>query len=294
MTTRVRRVEDVRPKMTVRAMGVRISAPSPRPRAMGSRPRMVVAVVMRMGRRRTAAAVRMASRGSRPRALEGIGVVDEDDGVVDDDAGEEDEAEEDHDRRRSRRARRGRGQAAEEGEGNADHDDERLQQGLELGGHDDVDEEQAEAQGEVEAASLRSHSSFWPVMRKRRSGGQGSVGAQGLVDLPDGAAQGTFGQVGLDQGHAAAVDAADFAGAFAEVRLGDGAQGDGLFGAGIDDRPAMSSRCPRSDSSSRTTMGMRRSLRLKRVASKPLTMSRTWWATVWMVEAVNGGGRGRR
>ena len=59
-------VELIRPLITAMAIGVRISAPSPRPRAIGVRPRTVVAVVIRIGRRRTDPAVTTASSRGIP------------------------------------------------------------------------------------------------------------------------------------------------------------------------------------------------------------------------------------
>ena len=52
--------------MTATAIGVRISAPSPTPMAMGARPKTVVKVVITMGRRRTLPACTMASRLETP------------------------------------------------------------------------------------------------------------------------------------------------------------------------------------------------------------------------------------
>ena len=50
---RVSTVENASPEITVMAIGVRISAPSPNPSAIGMRPSTVVNVVMRIGRSRT-------------------------------------------------------------------------------------------------------------------------------------------------------------------------------------------------------------------------------------------------
>ena len=56
------RVEMLKPQATVVPRPFHISEPSPRPSAMGSMPRTVVRVVMRMGRRRALAASTDASR----------------------------------------------------------------------------------------------------------------------------------------------------------------------------------------------------------------------------------------
>ena len=56
MTIKVSNVEEVRPNITVSAIGVRISAPSPSPKAIGIKPSTVVAVVIRIGRNRIAPA----------------------------------------------------------------------------------------------------------------------------------------------------------------------------------------------------------------------------------------------
>ena len=52
--------------MTVTAIGARISAPSPKPSAIGISPRIVVSVVMRIGRSRTRPASTSASCFDRP------------------------------------------------------------------------------------------------------------------------------------------------------------------------------------------------------------------------------------
>ncbi|MNL30077.1 hypothetical protein D3C87_1517910 [compost metagenome] len=55
-------VEVKRPPMTTTAMGERNSAPAPMPRAIGSMPSTIAAVVMRIGRIRTWAPRMTASR----------------------------------------------------------------------------------------------------------------------------------------------------------------------------------------------------------------------------------------
>ena len=67
MTRSVSTVEVSRPQITATAIGVRISAPSPRPSAIGNRPSTVVAVVIKIGRSRTQPAWMMASFSANPR-----------------------------------------------------------------------------------------------------------------------------------------------------------------------------------------------------------------------------------
>ena len=67
-TIKVRIVEEISPKMTAMAIGVRISAPSPSPIAIGNKPKTVVAVVIKIGLSLTEQAVRMASLGAIPLA----------------------------------------------------------------------------------------------------------------------------------------------------------------------------------------------------------------------------------
>ena len=55
------------PPTTARAIGARISAPSPIAKNSGSMPKIIAVVVMRMGRSRVRPAVTSASRRSRPR-----------------------------------------------------------------------------------------------------------------------------------------------------------------------------------------------------------------------------------
>ena len=52
MTTSVSSVDTVMPPITVIAIGVRTSAPSPNPSAIGTSPRIVLTVVMTIGRKR--------------------------------------------------------------------------------------------------------------------------------------------------------------------------------------------------------------------------------------------------
>ena len=68
MMTRVMRVEIDRPQATVIPRPLHISEPSPVPQAIGSMPRTVVRVVMRIGRRRLRAAVTEESRTLIPRS----------------------------------------------------------------------------------------------------------------------------------------------------------------------------------------------------------------------------------
>ena len=58
----------VTPPITVIAIGARSSAPSPMPIAIGTRPRMVVSFVIRIGRRRARPAATIASTLSSPRS----------------------------------------------------------------------------------------------------------------------------------------------------------------------------------------------------------------------------------
>ncbi|MFM1943507.1 MAG: hypothetical protein RI897_2489 [Verrucomicrobiota bacterium] len=175
--------------------------------------------------------------GREAALFEGVGVVDEDDGVIDDDTGEEDEAEEDDDGEVDTAG----GEAedtAEEGEGNTEHDDEGLEEGFELGGHDDIDEEEAEAEGEVEAAFTAFPFLVLTGDAVAEVGGPGDLAVERFLDMADGAAEGAFAEVGLDEGDSLSVDPADFAGAFTDAEVGDGVEGDGLVGAGVHDEAA--------------------------------------------------------
>ena len=66
MITSVKIVELISPATTVIAMGVRISAPSPKPSAIGNRPSTVVDVVIKIGRNRTSPACTIASSLDEP------------------------------------------------------------------------------------------------------------------------------------------------------------------------------------------------------------------------------------
>ena len=82
-----------RPPMTTRASGTCSSLPSPMPSDIGTRPSMVAIDVIRIGRSRVrpASLHRLAQR--QPVApAQHVGVVDQQDAVADDDAGQHDDA----------------------------------------------------------------------------------------------------------------------------------------------------------------------------------------------------------
>ena len=86
-------VEVIRPPITTRASGAWSSAPSPMPSAIGTRPSAVQIEVIRIGRRRCRPASSMAVAQRHLVALaQGVGVVHQQDGVADDDAGQHDHA----------------------------------------------------------------------------------------------------------------------------------------------------------------------------------------------------------
>ena len=66
-TTSVRSVEVMTPPMIARPMGACCSAPSPRPSASGSMPKIIAVVVMRIGRSRIWPAASSASSRLMPR-----------------------------------------------------------------------------------------------------------------------------------------------------------------------------------------------------------------------------------
>ena len=89
-------MEDTRPAITVKAIGVRISAPSPSPKAIGNSPKTVVAVVMAIGRRPHGTSLDDGLGLLHAGAAQGVDIVDEHDGVVDDDTGQHNQADKDH------------------------------------------------------------------------------------------------------------------------------------------------------------------------------------------------------
>jgi len=66
INSRVRPVETVSPPITARASGMFVSAPSPKPTAIGIMAMIVASAVMRIGRSRIRPARRTASRTASP------------------------------------------------------------------------------------------------------------------------------------------------------------------------------------------------------------------------------------
>ena len=85
-------MEVTSPPMMATAMGARNSAPSPNPSAMGSMPRIVADVVMRIGRSRIGPAARIAVPQAHAPGPQLVGVIDEQDRVLVDEAEQEDQS----------------------------------------------------------------------------------------------------------------------------------------------------------------------------------------------------------
>ena len=151
ITTSVSSVLVARPAMTTIAIGCRSSAPSPSPSASGTRPSTVVAVDIAIGRRRIARGLderrgRAGSRRRRSTLILSIRMIalstttptrriapmkTMTEMLIEKSRIDE------HD--------------ADQGERDREHDHERVQQRLELGGHEQVDEERREREREEEA-----------------------------------------------------------------------------------------------------------------------------------------------
>ena len=103
------------------------------------------------------------------------------------------------------------------------HDNQRLHQRFELGGHNHVDEKDAEREGQIQAGPASFP--FFVLPRK----GEGSFGrpedfiGEGFFNLVHGFSEAGLAEVGLDEGDAFAVDSANFARPFANAQRGNGA-----------------------------------------------------------------------
>ena len=169
--------------------------------AMGSIPRIVVRAVSRTGRRRVEHPKRMASFFSTPLPNELVDVVDHDDAVVDGDPLQEDEADQDgqvdrHSPMKSPMT------TPMKPEGDREHDDERVEEGLELRGHDHVDEERGQGEGGEEDLEgvdhlLVSAAVLEEIALRELLFETG----QSLLDVPDDASQVPADDIGRD-GHA--------------------------------------------------------------------------------------------
>ena len=96
MKISVSMVENTMPPITAIAIGERISAPSPQPSAIGTSPSTLLSIVIRIGRSRTSPATFSASRFEYPSVAKLVGIVDQHDRVVDDDADQNDDSEQHH------------------------------------------------------------------------------------------------------------------------------------------------------------------------------------------------------
>ena len=149
MKTSVKRVETESPPITAMAMGAFDSEPSPSPIAMGMRPRIVQRVVMRMGRSLVRPPSTTASSIPRPRRAQPVRVVDQQDAVADHDPRHHDDPHEGGDREVGL-GQEERPEHPDQSQGHGEHDDERVEQGLELGGQHHVHQDDGQDEGAQE------------------------------------------------------------------------------------------------------------------------------------------------
>ena len=142
--------DEVRPPMMARAMGVYCSPPSPSFIAIGIIPMMVASEVIRMGRRRTRQAVTMASVHRQSLLFELVREVDDQNAVGVRDADQHQHAHERHDVERGV-SQRQNDQHADEAHRNRQHDQERIDPGLELGHQDQKQKNERNTKAEAEA-----------------------------------------------------------------------------------------------------------------------------------------------
>src|SRR5690606_3423869 len=100
---------------------------------------------------------------------------------------------------------------AKERQRDGEHDDQRLQQALELRGHDYINEKEAQEEREIEAALAALKLLVLPGDRKIHLRRPVNLGAQHFLDALHRAAERALRDVRLHERHAAAIHAADFA-----------------------------------------------------------------------------------
>ena len=139
---RVSMADKLRPPTTTDPRPRYSSDPAPGKRTNGNMPKTLVRVDMNIGRMRFRVASRMASRASMPSLrIWNRGLVDEEDGIVDDDPDEDDEAQQRQHVERLERIEIDESQptdTARGGEGHGQHDDERVDEALEQDRHHQV------------------------------------------------------------------------------------------------------------------------------------------------------------
>jgi hypothetical protein len=167
MTSRLRKVEVIRPPITTMAIGARKLGSTPRPSAMGIMPAPIAMVVMTIGRARLRQASSTASQPTQAVvAARQDHVVDQQDRVLRRDAHQHDQA--DHRRHRQGRLR---DEQRQERTGNRQHqrteDRHRLHEVLEQQHQHDVDAQHAGQHRQAEAGEQLAIASASPTHRLR-------------------------------------------------------------------------------------------------------------------------------
>ena len=155
-TIKVSNVEVIRPPITQIAIGARVSPPSLMASATGIMPKIIAAVVIRIGRRRIVPALTSASCTLAPSAAQLVGEVDEQDRVLRDQAHQHDHA----DHREDVERLAGEVEPAERADHRQrqrQHDRERLDEAVELRREDHVDEHDREEQRDAHVAEALAH-----------------------------------------------------------------------------------------------------------------------------------------
>ena len=146
--------------------------------------------------------------------------VDEDDGVVDDDAGEHHRADQHQHRQRVARDQK-RGDDADQRQRHRGEDDQRVEEGLELRGHDHVDQEDRQQQGEAQTVEGDAQLLVLTGDLGTRARRQVQAADQAL-DRPQHVAEVARGDLRRHLRHARAVDAVDRRRAALDRHSGDG------------------------------------------------------------------------
>ncbi len=128
------------------------SAPAPLASASGTAPSTIAPVVIRIGRRRSAAASITASQLAPALLAQLVGELDDQDAVLGDQADQHDQADLAVDVERAA-GELERQQRAGHRQRHGEHDDERIDEALELRREHQIDEDQRQHEGDVEAAA---------------------------------------------------------------------------------------------------------------------------------------------
>ena len=230
------------------------------------------AEVMRIGRRRFLPASRSASRRVRPLAKL-IDAVDEHDGVVDDDADEDQKPDDRHDVDRLTGERQA-DDRADRAERHREHDHERVHERLELAGHHQVDEEHGQCAGEEQRAEGALHLFLLSAERggdARRHGFRAKIVAHVGSDFAHVAAV----EIAGDHDGPLLADAADLGRTPREAMSGDGFEVDGDAFALRDDEIADVFDRRRVAIDERTRISISRSACRKSLATSPWILLRT-------------------